>query len=312
MHKRSLVLSGLYSATVLLFVTVLLPSASAQTDPKAPQDPPASTGDGGLTSAQEHDVPVGMTLRLPNILLEGPPLVAVRPARHEAFVLRIAEQSPHGTMTRYTFECYALEPGLYNLTDALRRPDDSIPEGLPEINVKAIPQLPPGQVLPAELEVLDPPKTGGYRTWLIAGGILWIFGLITLLYLRFRKPVTAEERAKKQKLTLADRLRPLVKAASRGELDSAGNAELERLLLATWRHRLNMGNLQPAEAMTKLREHPDAGALMRALEDRLHRAPDDPAAKRAVDFDSLLKAYEEFTPDAPETSASPLEGARAS
>ena len=84
-----------------------------------------------------------------------------------------------------------------------------------------------------------------------------------------------------------DRLRPLVRDALKGELSNDQRAMLERLLLAHWRERLSLTEMDPLHALRALREHDEAGQLLRKLEDWLHR-PDPP---QDVDVEALLKPY---------------------
>ena len=97
----------------------------------------------------------------------------------------------------------------------------------------------------------------------------------------------AAQAASAQPATLAERLQPMVEAAAAGQLDSAGKAQLERLLLAFWRRRLELEGVKAADAMPKLRNHGEAGALLRQLEDWLHR----PKPTQDVDLGALLAPY---------------------
>jgi hypothetical protein len=87
--------------------------------------------------------------------------------------------------------------------------------------------------------------------------------------------------------TLAERLRPLVESASRGQLGADEQAHLERMLIGHWRERLALDALDASEAMSRLRAHPEAGALLRALEDWLHRPP----GSVQVDVEAMLAPY---------------------
>ena len=73
----------------------------------------------------------------------------------------------------------------------------------------------------------------------------------------------------------------------RRPLSASQQAQLERLLLTHWRQRLGLENVEATEAMPRLREHPDAGALLRALEDWLHRRP----GTVKVDVEAMLAPY---------------------
>jgi hypothetical protein len=87
--------------------------------------------------------------------------------------------------------------------------------------------------------------------------------------------------------TVAERIRPLVEQASGGQLSAAEKAQLERLLLNHWRERLGLESVDFPEAVRTLRAHPEAGALLRALEDWLHRPP----GSVKVDIEAFLAPY---------------------
>ena len=77
--------------------------------------------------------------------------------------------------------------------------------------------------------------------------------------------------------------------ASDGTLDAAGRASLERLVIGHWRERFpEIASLPPAEAMVKLRSHPQAAPLLLELELWLHSR--DAAASRA-EIEALLAPY---------------------
>ena len=59
------------------------------------------------------------------------------------------------------------------------------------------------------------------------------------------------------------------------------------MLLGHWRERLGLDSQDLAEATARLRAHPEAGALLRALEDWLHRPP----GSVKVDIDAVLAPY---------------------
>ena len=85
----------------------------------------------------------------------------------------------------------------------------------------------------------------------------------------------------------AEELRALAEAARAGDLDSEGQARLERLLLSTWRRRLGLAEVPHAEALRRLREHAEAGALLGQLEAWLHM----PHPPQEIDLQSLLEPY---------------------
>jgi hypothetical protein len=223
-------------------------------------------------------------LVLPGSELEVKPL----DDRRAAFVLRIKEAFPHGSAFRYDLVYYGLEPGEYDLRNYLKRKDGSALGELTPVSVTVEPMLPAGQIEPNPLALGRSPWLGGYRLLLALAGSLWCAGLAAILLLGRRKRAKSEARAART-LTLADHLKPLVDAALLGRLSKGQHAELERLLIGYWRKRLGLEQESPAEAIKVLRDHPEAGALLRNLEAWLHQ----PSARvELADLADLLRPYQ--------------------
>jgi hypothetical protein len=265
-----------WSTRLLMIALVAAPAALAQ------DAPPVSKST------------VGMPARIEQRVLEGSEL-EVRPIddRMAPIVLRILGVYPHGTAFRYDFVYYGLDPGTYDLKDLLRRKDGSPTAGLPPIPVRIEPLLPPGQFEPHPLSPSASPGLGGYRLYMLIGGLAWLFGLAAILLVRRGKHVASGEAAG-HALTLADRLKPLVDKAVAGELGAGEQAELERLLIGYWRRRLKLEDAPPAKLITRLRDHDEAGPLLRRLEDWLHRPP---GTVGPVDVTALLKPYQAIAAD---------------
>jgi hypothetical protein len=240
---------------------------------------------------------VGMPAKIERLVLSGTELEA-KPIvdRRVPLVLRVGESYPHGSAFRYELVYYGLEPGSYDLKDYLRRKDGSSMKDLAAIPVRIEPVLPPGQIQPHALVLAPSPFLGGYRLLLFLGGVAWVAGLAAILLAgRWkRSEVTA---VSLHPLTLADRLRPLVDAAVAGKLTQGQHAELERLLIGYWRKRLGLEKAAPAEFIGVMRNHKEAGPLLRRLEDWLHRPG---GAAEPVDMAALLKPYQTILADRPE------------
>jgi hypothetical protein len=194
--------------------------------------------------------------------------------------------SPHGTAFRYDLVYYGLQAGDFDLRDYLRRKDGTAVTGVPPLPVKIQSVLEPGQVLPSAVESRPAPFLGGYRLALVIIGVLWVLGLLGIVFYRRRKRDAIDPGRKF--VTLADRLRPLVDKGLAGELTLADQADLERILLTYWRKRLRLEQERPAEAFASMRGHPEAGALLQQLEVWLHR----PGTPEPVDIAALLRAYQ--------------------
>jgi hypothetical protein len=251
----------------------------------------------GQDSPPRSTSTVGMPARIDQLVLPGPELEATPiEDRRTPVVVRIVNSYPHGSAFRYDLVYYGLEPGRYDLKDYLRRKDGSPAKDLPSILVSVEPVLPPGQVEPHRLELASSPFLGGYRLLVLIGGITWSAGLLAILLLGRHRRAEAEAVASRP-LTLADRLRPLVDAAMAGKLSGGQHAELERLLIGYWRRRLKLEQAAPARFMAVLRDHEEAGPLLRQLENWLHRPA---GTAEPVDVAALLRPYQAIPADQPE------------
>ena len=240
-----------------------------------------------FATANAQTLTVGMEGQLV-ILLPAKDLQAAPPLRDAPLTLRIASTRPHGSSVQYDLRYIALVPGEYDLRDYLRSADEKTIAGLPAMPVRVSGVLPPnhrGELALAEnRSLIAHPR---YK-WIL-GGIAIAWATLGVVLFRRRKrtrfddgdaPVSAPQ-------TLAERMRPLIERASAGSLAAAEKAQLERLLLNHWRERLGLESLEPGAAMRELRAHPEAGILLRALEDWLHRPPDSVK----VDIESFLAPY---------------------
>lgn len=256
----------------------------------------ALAGCGGSAPASSaHVVSPGVRDVVVSLVIPGTELEATPRESHEPpIVLRVTAAYPHGTDYRYDLEWYGLEPGPHDLRDYLQRVDGSSMAGVPSIPVTVVDVLGPRAregthaLRPAPL-----PRLGGYTALLWAGAVCWGVGLLALLFLRRRARAAAG--AAQAPATFADRLRPLVEQAMAGTLPSPEQARLERMLVAFWRAKLDLGERPAAEALRALREHAEGGALLRQLETWLHVPP---GRRTPVDVATLLAPYRAMPADA--------------
>lgn len=232
---------------------------------------------------------VGMNGEVKDVLLPGPELrVKPDPEGRSPVVVRIVATYPHGTAGfRYHLSWFAYEPGTHNLADFLERADGTPAAGLPAVAVQAESLLPPGPPGMLADFAAPVPRMGGYRTALIVGGGVWVAGLIGLVCWR-RQRATATTAAAAAELPLTDRLRALVDQARIGTLDADGKARLERLVLGFWREKLQLTNLPIPDAIRSLRDHPEAGGLLRQVEEWLHSGR---SSSQESDMAALLAPY---------------------
>jgi len=232
---------------------------------------------------------VGAPQWIRDLVLPGPELTTKATDVKTPVVLRIAAVYPHGTEFRYDLVYYGLDPGEYDLREFLERRDGSSTEDLPAIPVRVDSVLPPGQVLPHRPEGEEVTGVGGYSLLLWGAGALWALGLVAILTVgRKRHGAAAAEHARPK--TLAERLRPLVEEAMAGTLSGEDRAVLELALIAFWREKLGLESATVAESLATLKEHDEAGPLVRRLEEWLHH----PAPDRDVDVAALLSPYQDL------------------
>ena len=245
--------------------------------------------------SQEPEIPagtVGMPVEIPDLVLPGPELEPAPITDDTPVVIRIDAVYPHGTGFRYDLVCYALEPGEHDLRDYLRRKDGSATDDLPQLLLASESLLPAGQIEPHQLVPGSLPWLGGYRLLLLVVGVVWLAGLVWILYPK-RKAAAPADASPAEPTSLADRLRPLILEAVDGRAEPARLAELERALVRYWRRRLQLEDIPVSEALTALREHAEAGALMTQLEFWLHQ----PANASDVDVNTLLAPYRNVSPN---------------
>ncbi len=229
---------------------------------------------------------VGETGSLTQVVLTGPKRITKPHDRESRFVVRIDAVYPHGTDWRYDLSFYGLEPGRYNVADYLQTESGESVGGVEPLWVEVYSVLPRSKNTPHALEFQPTPRPGRYRELAVVAGVFWVIGLIALIWggrVRRRR----QEEAASRRVTLADRLRPLVQRAEQGELTTAEQAELERLLISYWQRRLKLEAMPPAEMMARLREDEQAGPLLRQLEAWLHR----PQPQPPQDLEELLRPY---------------------
>jgi hypothetical protein len=250
---------------------------------------------GAFARAQDkHESTVGVPAKISEIVLPGSELEVAPTDPKNPIVARITATYPHGTAFRYDIEWYGLDPGDFDLRASLKRKDGTTITDLPRIPLSVRSILPAGIVKPHPPSERAAPALGGYTTLLIVGGVLWIAGLLALLFVGRKKHDARDENARKRPQTLAERLRPLVERAMQGTLSSRERAQLELSLVAHWRARLKLDAERPQDALAFLKTHAEAGPLLQSLEEWLHR----PDTQGSVDVASLLAPYRDLPADA--------------
>lgn len=219
--------------------------------------------------------------------------LVTKPGDHRApMLLRIAHTQPHGTLTRYDLRYIGRVPGQHDLRDYLFNAG-----GLPATNLPALPVSVAGLLpnphngwLEEQAQQL-PSLFGGYRAVLAGLGVLWVLAFFAIWRLGRRAKVVTDTAPVPRERTFAERIRPLVERAAAGTLSTNEKAELERLLITHWQRRLNLTSADGEELIARLRQHDEAGVLLRALEDWLHRPP----GRGEVRVEEFLAPYKQLT-----------------
>lgn len=206
-----------------------------------------------------------------------------------AVVVRIADRADDGGHGLYDLRFIAQRAGDYDLREFLQHLDGSGVTDAAPLPVHV------GALLPEDADAdliegrgLGAVHLGGYRTALIALGVLWLVPPTWVIGRRLtrRRAVAGVDTA--APLTFADQLRPLVDAALRDRLTPAEQARLEMLLLSYWSERLGLEGLARDTALSRLHADGRAGALILAVERWLHSPRGEEAAGDATE---LLRPY---------------------
>ena len=132
-----------------------------------------------------------------------------------------------------------------------------------------------------------PSLFGGYRALMAGVAALWVVMFFVIRRIGRRPKVAAPETPVERAPTFASRIRSLVERAAAGKLSADEKAALERMLITHWQQRLKLHEAGAGELIASLREHAEAGVLLRALEDWLHRPP----GRGEVNIEKLLAPY---------------------
>ncbi len=251
----------------------------------------SATGIAADESGERREPTVGAEGRIEQIVLPGSELTGKDLVEGAPLVVRVSNVFPHGDSYRYDLQFFGFEPGNYDLSKYLERKDGSSTDGLPVIDVRIRSLLPPGQIEPNPLEKGWLPRLGGYKVVASLMAALW-FGVLLYLIFGGRKSTSAEDSADVQ-LTLADLLMPRLTEALDNKMEPSQYAELERMLFAYWRKRLQLESDSAEQALTKIHANPESGPLMRQLEQWMHNPARDPN----VNLAQLLVPYEKLPAD---------------
>ncbi|MBN2210064.1 MAG: hypothetical protein JW709_01595 [Sedimentisphaerales bacterium] len=212
-------------------------------------------------------------------------------------ILRIAATTlTDDGRTKYDLRYIGLAPGSYNLANYLVAPPGQTLPSLPAIpvTVKSIlPENHEGGLVSSELQKITLP--GGYTFFFVMTWVCWALLLIPLIFVGRPKKQTALVEEPVYIPTLADLLRPLVQRALDGQMTLSDKTHLERLLMNYWCTRLHLGREPMITTVEQLKQHPQAGELLRHLEHWLH----EPPGRHKVDLAEILSPYQKIAADDP-------------
>lgn len=163
--------------------------------------------------------------------------------------------------------------GEFDLRQALYHVDGSLSE-LPSMPVRVISTLPNDQRSDLFQAIdFEPTLGGGYRLGMLIAAALWLIVPAAIFAWRWlRQPPVVAEEPPASVPTWGQRLEPLVTAAVNRPLSAEEKRQLELLLLHYWRERSGADALEMAVSIRELRQHPEAGPLVRNIEAWLHRS----------------------------------------
>lgn len=218
---------------------------------------------------------------------------------------------------QYRLSYKGLEKGVFNLTDFIVKPTgERLKEPIATVTIESA--IPAHSTYAAAWS--GPPFQGRafpYRLSLILCSIAWTGAGAFMFWQQWRQqqavlsaqtPPSPEAASTDDVLntqTLADLLRPLVEKAADKSINAAEKAELEGILFQYWGKDLELDHLNSVEQLRRILEHPDAGALLRTIEQWLYQ-PDS-----LITQDEINEALESYLgiPSPPPASSkqSPVE-----
>jgi hypothetical protein len=206
-------------------------------------------------------------------------------------LLRLERGQRDGTV--YTARFIGVVEGDYDLRTLIQHVDGSDASDLGPIVVRVVSDLPAG--MDTDLfNAADPTVelNSEYVRNAIIIALVWLAIPVILIARRLMRPKPVDETPiEPAPPTLAEQLRPLVEAVAQRQLSVREQGRLELLLYHHWQTRLQPVPADMAACIHQIREHPEAGVLLRAIEGWLHRPGGE--AHKPDDLDALLAPYRE-------------------
>jgi hypothetical protein len=209
--------------------------------------------------------------------------------------IKSVEPTAEGTYL-YKLSYTGLDTGVFNLTDFLVKPEgERLKEPVATVTIEsAIPRNTLYQEYFAD--PTSTPEAFPYRLTLLLSALAWA-GAGALYFWQTRRNHSTPKDAQAQETaepetpeiqTLADLLRPLVEKAANKSISSEEKARLEGILFDYWSRDLELDHLNRVEQLRRILEHPQAGALLRTIEQWLYQ-PDSLITEEEIN--AALESY---------------------
>jgi len=225
------------------------------------------------------------------------PLLRARPDQETTapILLRVVSATPRADgAVEYEIAYMGTVASDYTLNELLVDERGVTPEGIPELAVRVISNLP--ETHGTDVFSPDAPDADlaeGYVRTLIAIGAAWLLvPAVVIIRRRMNRPVPVPVAPPPPPPTLADLLAPLLTSAAQRELSMGEQARLELLLLRYWGERLALTQVPHATAVQRLRQHEVAGAILLAVERWIHAPPGETTATSS-EIAALLEPYQD-------------------
>jgi hypothetical protein len=236
---------------------------------------PAAEANRPSPNHEVREASVGIEGRIERILNE-PDYQTVPQRENDALLLRIesVERTIEGQF-KYTFAFMGLQSGVFNLADFLQTPSGKrLRDVIPAMSVTVRALLPEdaGADLAPMPQAL-PPRRIPYHLSLAVLCLLWA-GAGWFLYYKPRPkplpPPPAPPPPAPPK-SLGEILEPLALKAARKTITTEEKVLLEQTVLRYWSEKLEIGHLDADQQYELIREDPEGGVLLSALERWLYQ-----------------------------------------
>ncbi len=193
--------------------------------------------------------------------------------------------------TVYTARFIGSIKGDYDLRSLIQHVDGSKADDVGPIMVHVVSDLPAGTETDLfDAADLDVQLNQGYVRNAILIGLVWLLIPVIVIVRRLMRAKPVDETSvEPAPPTLAEQLRPLVQALANRQLSVREEGRLELLLYHYWQEKLQPRPADMAECIRQIRQHPEAGELLRMVEGWLHRP--EGHAHKPERLDDLLETY---------------------